>query len=172
MSTPKYQLAQLNVARAKAPLDTPVMEGFVSQLDTINALAERSEGFVWRLQTEDGNATSIRASDDPLLIVNMSVWESLEALRSYVYRSDHMNVFRNRASWFEKIEAPILVLWWVPQGTLPRVEQGMARLKYLRLHGPSQLAFTFKDSFPAPDGDGIAEQGEQHALLDPNTQVV
>lgn len=146
----QHQLAQLNIARMRAPLEDPLMEGFVSRLDEINALADRAEGFVWRLQTYDGNATAIRAADDPRIIVNMSVWESVEALHTYVYRGEHLSLFRGRAGWFEKMEGPVLVLWWVPRDTRPRIEQGMARLKYLRRHGPTAWAFTFKECFPPP----------------------
>ena len=116
---PAYHLAQLNIASTRAPLDDPIMKGFVDQLDYINAVADRSEGFVWRLQTEDGDATAIRAFDDDRIIVNMSVWESLEALHDYVHRSDHLGPLRDRKKWFTRIEGPSLVLWWIPAGDPP-----------------------------------------------------
>ena len=146
----EHHLAQFNVGRMRAPIDDPVMEGFRSQLDRINALADQSPGFVWRLQTESGDATAIRAYADPLVIVNMSVWESLEALHQYVYQSPHVGPLRDRKQWFEPATAPILVLWWVPAGHLPTVEEAMERLEHLRAEGPSQRAFTFREPFPPP----------------------
>lgn len=147
-----FHLAQLNVARLKAPLDSPLMADFVSQLEAIYSVAERAEGFIWRLKADDLNSSAfgIRPAGDQRLVVTMSVWESLEALHDYVYRSAHQEPLRNRAEWFEKPEGPSVVLWWTPQGTVPRVEQGMARLKYLQRRGPTTFAFTFKDSFPPP----------------------
>ena len=144
-----YYLAQINIARMRAPLTDPIMADFVAQLDTINALAERSPGFVWRLQSEGGNATDIRAFEDPLILVNMSVWTSIEALYDYTYRSSHSGVFRRRKEWFERLE-PVYALWWVPAGHLPDVTEGKARFEQLRQHGPSPEAFHFKHRFPAP----------------------
>lgn len=146
----EYDLAQLNVARLRAPLEDPSVAGFVSQLDAVYAAAESAHGFVWRLRAEDGTAL-MRASPDSRLIVTMSVWESIDALHDYVYDGVHHAPLRNRAEWFEKLDGPSLVLWWVPRGTRPRVEQGMARLKYLARNGPTPLAFTFKDCFPPPE---------------------
>jgi len=144
-----HHLAQLNVARAKAPIDSPLLSEFVAALEPVNALADASPGFAWRLQTEEGDATSIRAFDDDLVIVNMSVWESVEALWSFVYAGDHLAVMRRRREWFERIERH-LVLWWVPSGHRPSVEQAIDRLELLRRDGPSRQAFTFKRRFPAP----------------------
>lgn len=146
-----FYLAQLNVARAKAPLDSPLMAGFASQLESIYAVAERAEGFVWRLRADDARTLALVSAGDPRIFVTLSVWESIEALHTYVYSSEHSAPLRNRAEWFEKPDGPSLVLWWIPHGSLPRVEQGMARLKYLQRHGPSPFAFTFKDWFPPPD---------------------
>jgi hypothetical protein len=150
MSSKPAHLAQFNIARMRAPIDDPVMEGFRSQLERINAIADQSPGFVWRLQTEDGDATAVRPYPDPLTIVNMSVWESLEALHGYVYRSPHAGPLRDRRQWFEPAEGNILVLWWVPAGHLPSVEEAVERLEHLRVHGPSETAFTFRQPFPAP----------------------
>jgi len=155
LSATEHQLAQFNVARMRAPIDDPVMEGFRSQLDRINALADRSPGFVWRLQTEGGDATSIRAYADPLVIVNMSVWESLEALHEYVYKSPHLGPLRDRRQWFEPATGPVLVLWWVPRGHIPSVEEAMDRLEHLRVHGPGRKAFTFREPFPPPGEAGV-----------------
>jgi|SRR5580704_2441063 hypothetical protein len=110
----QYHLAQINIGRLIAPIDDPKIAAFVAQLDPINALAEHSRGFVWRLQSASGNATDLVYNDDPFVIVNMSVWESFEALRDYVYTSKHVEVLRERANWFEKMEKPHYCLWWVP----------------------------------------------------------
>ncbi|WP_340119963.1 DUF3291 domain-containing protein [Pelagibius sp. 7325] len=144
-----FHLAQINVARALAPLDTPKLAGFVARLDEINALADRSPGFVWRLQSDSGNATDIQVSEDPQFIVNMSVWRDLDALFGYVYRSDHLQVMAQRSRWFEKMSKPFMALWWVPAGTLPNVEDGMARLAMLEHRGATPEAFTFKAPFDA-----------------------
>jgi Domain of unknown function (DUF3291) len=150
----RFHLAQVNVGRFRAPIDHPSMEGFRSQLDPINALADRTPGFVWRLQTEDGNATAIRPFDgDDRMAINMSVWESLEALQHYVYRSAHVGPLRDRSRWFEPIEGPILALWWVPAGHIPTVAEALERLQHLKEHGPSAHAFTFRAPFPSPDSE-------------------
>jgi len=144
-----HHLAQLNVGRTRAPLDSEQLSGFVAGLEHVNALADASPGFVWRLQTDEGDATSIRAFEDELMIVNMSLWESVEALWDFVYDGDHLAYMRRRREWFERIESHI-VLWWVPAGNLPTVEEAIDRLEHLRAHGPSEHAFTFKQRFPAP----------------------
>jgi Domain of unknown function (DUF3291) len=150
----RFHLAQVNIGRFRAPIDDPIMEGFRSQLDPINALADRSAGFVWRLQTEDGNATAIRPSDDERMAINLSVWESLDALQHYVYKSAHVGPLRDRKEWFEPIEGPILALWWVPAGHIPTVAEALERLEHLKVHGPTRDAFTFRTPFPAPDATG------------------
>jgi hypothetical protein len=152
----RFHLAQVNIGRLRAPLDDPIMEGFRSQLDPINALADRSPGFVWRLQTEDGNATAIRPFEDERIAINMSVWESLEALQQFVYRSAHVAPLRQRNQWFESIADPILALWWVPAGHVPTVAEALERLRQLKERGPSPDAFTFRTPFPSPDGDAVA----------------
>ena len=150
MSNPSHHLAQINIARMHAPLDDPLMAGFVAQLDPVNALADQSPGFVWRLQDEAGDATSIRVFDDDRILVNMSVWETMEALRDYVYRSGHLGVLRDRKRWFEPPDGPYLALWWIPAGHVPTPEEGRQHLDHLRRHGPTPEAFTFKSLFPAP----------------------
>jgi hypothetical protein len=147
----RFHLAQINVARALAPLDDPKLAGFVARLDDINALADRSPGFVWRLQSDSGNATDIQVSEDPQFIVNMSVWQDLDALFAYVYRSDHLQVMAQRRQWFEKPAGAFMALWWLPAGTLPSVENGLARIELLERSGPTPQAFTFKQPF---DADG------------------
>ncbi|HEV3198858.1 MAG TPA: DUF3291 domain-containing protein [Bryobacteraceae bacterium] len=149
-------LAQINIARLIAPIDDPKIAGFVSQLDTINAAADRAPGFVWRLQSDSGNATDIAYSDDPFVIVNMSVWESVEPLRNYAYASDHMKVFRDRAQWFEKMEKPNYCLWWVPIGHRPTVVEGRDRLTHYQEHGATPYSFWFSQRFPMPVEVGVS----------------
>ena len=136
-------LAQVNIALPSEPLDSPLLAEFVAALEPVNALADRSPGFVWRLQTEDGDATGIRAFGDDRLIVNMSVWESLEALRAFVYSGEHLAVMRRRREWFARMDA-FLALWWVPLGHIPTVAEAEERLDHLRAHGPTSAAFTFR----------------------------
>ena len=146
----EHHLAQLNVALAKGPMDGPVMSDFQAALEPINALADAAAGFVWRLQTEDGDATAIRPYEDERMMVNMSVWESIEVLRAFVYTSAHTPVMRERKRWFEKLET-YLVLWWVPAGHQPTVDEAKERLEHLTRHGPTPYAFTFRASFAAAD---------------------
>jgi hypothetical protein len=146
----KFQLAQLNIAVLKAPLDSPVMADFVANLDSINALAEAAPGFVWRLQTEEGDATALRPLGENVL-VNMSVWRDVEALNRYVYKSGHVEVMRRRKEWFERMSEAYLVLWWVPCGHRPTIEEAQERLALLRAHGPTPRAFNFRTAFLAPD---------------------
>jgi hypothetical protein len=151
----QYELAQMNVARLKAPLDSPQLADFVGNLDRINAIADGSPGFVWRLQDESGNATALHPMGEDM-IVNMSVWEDARSLQAFVYRSDHVGVMRRRREWFEKMDI-YLVLWWVPRGHRPTEEEGIARLDLLRNRGPGPEAFTFGRMFPAPDsGESVA----------------
>ncbi len=149
MSVRAHHLAQLNIARSVAPLDDPRLLGFVTRLDEINALAEQSPGFVWRLQGESGNATEFAVNDDPLVIANLTVWESVEALHEFTYRSEHRSVFAQRYDWFERWDGPSVVLWWLPAGELPTLETALERLRLLAEHGPTPDAFTFKQRFTA-----------------------
>ena len=146
----QYHLAQINIARMCAPLTAPLMVDFAAQLQEINAIADASPGFVWRLQSEDGDATNIRAFDDEQILVNLSIWESIEALRDYVYRSQHGEVMRDRYRWFEKSHQPTLALWWIVAGHIPTIEEAKERLEYLRHHGSSPYAFSFAKPFPNP----------------------
>ena len=152
----EYHLAQINVARLIAPIDDPRIADFVAQLDGINALAEASPGFVWRLKSDSGNATDIAYNDDPFVIPNMSVWESVEALRNFVYRSQHTNVLKDRAKWFEKMDKPYYCLWWIPAGHIPTVAEARERLEHYQLHGPTPYSFWFQKLFPEPQGDPIS----------------
>jgi uncharacterized protein DUF3291 len=145
----RFELAQMNVARLRAPLDSPQLADFVGALDRINAIADAAPGFVWRLQDDSGNATALHPMGEDI-IVNMSVWQDPESLQGFVYRSDHVGVMRRRREWFEKMDL-YLVLWWVPRGHRPTPEEGIARLNLLRGRGPGEDAFTFGMLFPAPD---------------------
>ena len=147
----RYSLAQLNVGQAVAPLEDVVMADFISWLDEINALAERSPGFLWRLQGASGNNTDLKVSDDPLFIVNLSVWSSIDALYDFTYRTDHKAVFKRRHEWFERLGRPTTVLWWQPAGTVPTAAEALERLDHLTSHGPTSKAFTFKEHYPPPD---------------------
>jgi hypothetical protein len=144
-----YHLAQLNIARLRAPLDSPELADFVRLLPEINELAERSPGYVWRLQDESGDATAIRPFE-PDVIVNLTVWETVEALRDYTYRSGHLEPLRRRRDWFVVSGTPHLVLWWIPAGTLPTLGEASDRLADLARHGPTPAAFTLRAPFPAP----------------------
>lgn len=145
-----YHLAQINIARMLAPIDDPIMVDFVAQLAPVNALADASPGFVWRLQSDSGDATSIKVYDDEMIIVNLTVWESTDALRGFVYKNAHYGVLRDRKRWFNKIDGPYYAMWWLPAGELPSREEAKERLDYLRQHGDSDYAFSFKHLFPMP----------------------
>lgn len=145
----RFHLAQVNIARMREPLESVLMAPFVARLDEINALADRSAGFVWRLQ-EDGNATYLRPYDDDRILFNLSVWESAEHLKDYVYRSSHAELLRQRRDWFEHFDGAVLALWWVPAGHIPSIDEAKKRLAHLEEHGPSQYAFTFRTIQP-PD---------------------
>ncbi len=146
----EFQLAQINIARGRHPIDDPAMADFTGNLDRINALAERSEGFVWRLKDDTGNATSIRAYDDPLIIVNMSVWMSIEALKAFAYKTAHKQFVRRRAEWFTPMDGPFMALWWVETGTIPTAGDGRAKLEELARTGPSPSVFTFALTYEPP----------------------
>lgn len=149
----KMQVAQLNIGRLIAPIDDPAIRDFVEGLDPINALADAAPGFVWRLQTEEGDATSIQAFDDESILVNMSVWADIDSLRAYVYKSQHVDFLRRRKEWFEKFEGVFVVLWWIPAGHIPTVEEAKERLAYLHKNGETPYAFTFRKSFPPDQND-------------------
>ncbi len=151
MESGAFQLAQVNIARLRAPIDSPLLQDFVTRLPEINALAEASPGFVWRLQTSEGDATAIHPYGDPMILFNLSVWESVEALREYAYRSGHVEVFREREKWFEKMDAPSAALWWIRAGRVPSPEEAVARLEHLRRRGPTAEAFSFRQTFPASE---------------------
>ncbi|QNH04291.1 DUF3291 domain-containing protein [Pseudomonas sp. B11D7D] len=144
-----YHLAQLNIAWMKAPLESPEMADFVANLERINALAEGSPGYVWRLQDEAGDATAIRPFGDDVL-VNMSLWQDVQSLSDYVYKSAHTEMLKRRREWFERVEQAHQVLWWVPAGHRPGVSEAAERLAHLREYGATVQAFTFRHAFAAP----------------------
>lgn len=164
-----WHLAELNVARALAPLDTPLLADFVARLDEVNQLAEQSPGFIWRLKGDSGNATDVRVDEDPLFLVNLSVWASVEALFDFVYRSAHAPVMAGRRRWFEKPTQAHQVLWWVPAGQLPATSEALARLELLRRSGATSEAFTFKQRFPPPGvaGEPVDMQPERFCIDGP-----
>ena len=148
----KYQLAELNAAPLVAPIDDPKVAEFAAALDEINALAEATPGFVWRLKDDDGNdATGIRIDDNPLVIVNMSVWEDIDALYRYVYNTNHGEFFKRRREWFTRWDKPSPVMWWVPAGEYPTVEDAMLRVNHLAEHGATPYAFGFRQRFTAEE---------------------
>jgi Domain of unknown function (DUF3291) len=161
-----YLLAQVNIGRMREPLDSPLLADFVAALDPVNAAADTAPGFVWRLQTEDGNATAVHAFEwdragSAGVLVNMSVWESVEALGAYVYGAAHIAVLRRRRQWFEPMKEAYTALWWIPRGHTPTVHEAEERVKHLRAHGPTPYAFTLRVHFPPPDS------GDAEMLLSP-----
>jgi hypothetical protein len=149
------QLAQINIARLIAPTDDPRIADFMAQLDEVNALAERSPGFVWRLKSDSGNATDITYSEDLFVIVNMSVWQSIESLKEFTYGARHLSVFRDRQKWFEKMTLPHYCLWWVADGHTPSVLEGREKLEHYQKYGATSEAFWFSQCFPTPDHESI-----------------
>ncbi len=145
-----HHLAQYNIAWCREPFESALYDDFREYLDRINRLADSSPGFVWRHQTEDGNSTSVRVRDDERILINFSVWEDAESLFEYAFHSEHVEVFRKRTKWFTHEDEPYAVLWWIPAGTEPTVEEGEERLALLKAEGPNSGAFTFKARFPAP----------------------
>lgn len=147
---PEFHIAQVNIARAKVPLSDSSLNDFFPYLAPINALAEASPGFVWRFQTESGDATGMRAYDDDQIIINFTVWESVESLKEFVYKHGHASVMRKRNRWFEKMEQSNMAMWWVPVGHIPTWAEAQARLDALRQQGETAFAFTFRTLFPPP----------------------
>lgn len=153
-------LAQLNVGRLRAPIDDPAIDDFRNNLEPINALAEVSHGFVWRLQDDTGNATDIHLFEDELEIINLTVWESIEELADFTYRTAHAEFLRRRREFFEAPTEVYLCLWWIPEGTVPAPQEALERLAHLRAHGPTPTAFTFRHRF-GPDGTPLARGGDR-----------
>jgi Domain of unknown function (DUF3291) len=161
-----WELAEINIARLKASVDDPALAGFMAALDPLNAAAEASPGFVWRLQTEDGNATAVQAfqwdtDGSAGVIVNLTVWASLDELAAYVYGDMHKQIMRRRREWFHLMREAYTTCWWVPAGHRPSTGEAEDRIRHLRAHGPTPHAFTLQASFPPPGGpDAAAGAGE------------
>ncbi|GKQ40293.1 DUF3291 domain-containing protein [Streptomyces sp. A012304] len=150
------ELAQVNISRLKFPLDSPELKDFVDALEPVNADAEAADGFVWRLQSESGDATDVRVFGDDWLIVNMTVWRDPEALTAYMYQGRHREMLSRRREWFERVREAMTALWWVPAGHRPTVAEAEARLLHLRAHGPTPYAFTLRTSFPAQGAEPVS----------------
>ena len=159
-------LAQVNIGRLLAPIESPLIADFVAALDEVNATADAAPGFLWRLQTEDGDATAVRGFERDAVgsgggvIINMSVWESVQALAAYAYGAGHVEVLRRRREWFSRMTDAYLALWWVPRGRIPTVGEAEDRVHHLRAHGPTAHAFTLREPFPAPGAASVAEPRE------------
>jgi hypothetical protein len=154
---PIWHFAQYNIARLRQPLDHPDTADFVAGFDEVNALAESSPGFVWRLTDEATGLSSsyVRAYDDPSMIINLTVWETPEQFQEFVYRSTHTSFLRRRREWFEKLDAAYFVCWWIPAGRVPTVEEAVERLERLRREGVSDEVFTLRDLRPAPAAPAV-----------------
>ena len=147
----EWHLAQINIGRLNYPVDDPRVAEFMDNLDPINELAEQSPGFVWRLKDDSGNATGIRAFDDETILPNLTVWQSLDALKDYVFKTDHARFLRRRREWFQAMDdMPVLTMWWIPAGHVPTLEEAKERIDHLAEHGPSAYAFTFRPTFDPP----------------------
>jgi Domain of unknown function (DUF3291) len=158
LSSMTFQLAQVNVARLAAPLNDPVLADFVAALDPVNAAADQAPGFVWRLQTEDGNSTAIQAftwdtAGSVGVIVNMSVWTDVEHLAAFVFGEMHRQVLRRRRQWFQSMREAHVACWWVAAGHRPTTGEAEDRVRHLRAHGPTARAFTLRSSYPPPGAD-------------------
>jgi hypothetical protein len=158
----RYHLAQINIARLKAPLDSPELKDFVDNLDRINELAENSDGFVWRLKGDGNDATALRPFGDDI-IVNMTVWHDADSLRNYVYKSPHTAIMKRRREWFTRMIEAYSCMWWVPAGHLPTVEEAAQRLELIRKHGSTPESFNLGEAFSAPDA---AQGGERFSFKD------
>ncbi|MGW0611193.1 DUF3291 domain-containing protein [Streptomyces sp. NPDC002788] len=146
-----YELAEVNIGRLKAPLDSPQLKDFVDALDPVNADADAADGFVWRLQSDTGNATDVPVFGDSWLILNMSVWRDIDSLTAYMYQGRHREMLARRREWFERVQEAMVTLWWVPAGHRPTVAEAESRLLHIRTHGPTPYAFTLRTQFP-PQG--------------------
>jgi len=152
MPEQQFHLAQFNVSKMRAPLDSPIMRGFVEQLVPIHELADNSPGFVWRYQEENGHSSAVRPYSDPLIMINLSVWESVESLKQFTYRTKHLQVIRDGKKWFEPYDGqPYLAMWWTPKGHLPAVQEAMNRLEWLKEKGGSSYAFGWKNIYSPPE---------------------
>ncbi|MFE2096960.1 MULTISPECIES: DUF3291 domain-containing protein [unclassified Streptomyces] len=151
-----HELAQVNIARLRFPLDSPELKDFVDALDPVNATADAANGFVWRLESDSGNATDIAVFGDEWLIVNMSVWRDTDTLTAFMYQGQHRELLARRREWFERVSEAMATLWWVPAGHRPTVAEAEERLVHLREHGPTPYAFTLRTSFPAQEAEAVS----------------
>jgi hypothetical protein len=154
----RLYLAQVNIGKIIAPMNSSLMAGFADNLDRINALAESSEGFIWRLKDEANNATSIKVFDDDFIIINMSVWTNMDALYKYVYQSVHTDYLKRRREWFEKMPEMHMALWYVPESHIPDTAEAVDKLKYIRKHGETPLAFGFKNKYLPEEADSFLKK--------------
>lgn len=143
----KFHLAQVNISKLLEPIDSLLLSDFVAQLGEINALAEQSKGFVWRLKGDNENATALRVFEDDMIIINMSVWETIEDLKDFIFKTAHAHVMRGRNQWFEKSKEAMLALWWIPENEKPTPQDAKERLASINKNGSTPFAFTFKDVF-------------------------
>ncbi|GGS55632.1 hypothetical protein GCM10010156_12670 [Planobispora rosea] len=167
-------LAQLNVAHLRAPLDSPELADFVDLLEPINKLSDAAPGFVWRLKESEDPRETVSHGYGDHLVINFSVWASRDELWNFVYRSAHLPVLQRRREWFLRVAEPYSVMWWIPEGHIPSLAEGMERLELLRREGPGPAAFTFKD-FYAPEGvpasGGPSDAGSEAASLPAAAEV-
>ncbi|MBD8514048.1 DUF3291 domain-containing protein [Photobacterium sp. CAU 1568] len=147
MNKNKYHLAQFSISLARYSFSDEKMQGFVSRLTEINELADKSQGFIWRLKSDDGNSTSFRGYSDPNIYLNLSVWDSIENLREFVFKSNHVELFRKGKTWFHNLNGPITALWWIKEGEIPTIEDGISRLESIKNLGPTSWAFNFKTNY-------------------------
>lgn len=146
----KHYLSQVNIAKSLAPMDDPIMQDFINNVDKINAIADTSEGFIWRLKDEDKEEAAAVFQDDSL-IINMSIWENLESLFNYTYKSGHIEVFKRKKEWFSKMKMVHMAFWYIPEGDIPTFQDAKNRLDYLEKHGDTPFAFSFKSNFTLED---------------------
>ncbi|MGX9884152.1 DUF3291 domain-containing protein [Streptomyces sp. NPDC002276] len=156
LTVPAYELAQVNIGRLRFPLDSPELKDFVDALDPVNAVVDAAEGFVWRLQSDSGNATDVSVLGDEWLIINMSVWRDTNALTAFMYQGQHRELLARRREWFEQVREAMVALWWVPAGHRPTVAEAEERVLHLRAHGPTPYAFTLRTSFPPQGAEPVA----------------
>jgi hypothetical protein len=154
----RLYLAQVNIGKIIAPMDSPLMAGFADNLDRINALAESSEGFIWRLKDEANNATSIKVFDDDFIIINMSVWSNMDTLYKYVYQSAHTDYLKRRREWFEKMPEMHMALWYVPENHIPDTAEAVDKLNYIRKNGETPFAFGFKKKYSPEEADSFLKK--------------
>ncbi|MBT2677077.1 DUF3291 domain-containing protein [Streptomyces sp. ISL-14] len=150
-----YELAQVNITRLKAPLDSPQLKDFVDNLEPVNADADAADGFVWRLKGDSGDATDVSVFGDEWLIINLTMWRDTNALTAYMYQGRHREMLARRREWFEKVQEAMTALWWVPAGHRPTVAEAESRLLHLRTHGPTPYAFNLRTSFPAQGAEPV-----------------